>query len=112
MTNEEILDYSFPMPVGLEGVSYRSPEDSEVDEEGMVTDEFDESTDEFSGSDDYDDLDSTSTDEDLPYPPDYMTVVSQEVRTLKGGGQVVDVTIELPDLDDEGTKYDLRVTKA
>lgn len=114
MTNEQFLEYSFPMPPGVEGLEYRSPDDSEIDEDGEITEEStdSDSSGEFSGADDYDDLDNTSTDEDVPSPPDYMTIVSQEVRTLKGGGQVVDVTIELPDLDNDGTKYDLRVTKA
>ena len=40
-----------------------------------------------------------------------MNVISQSAKTLKGGGQVIDVIVEFPDLND-GHKYEMRVTKA
>ena len=108
MAVEQLLDPSVHLPAGVKDVKYKDPDQFEV---FIDPDEFEENfedSDEFSGSE-YD-FGEDDVDEGGIYPPDFMEIVDQTVRTLPGGGQVVDITIELPDLED-GNKYDLRLTK-
>lgn len=107
---EKVLDPTFHFPPGVRSIRYKGPEDDDDWNDSDELDESDEAPDEFSGPD----IDEDGEDEDdengRPYPPDSFEIVSQTVRTLKGGGQVVDVTIEFPDLT-SGSQYDLRLTK-
>lgn len=112
MTDKK-LDFNFDLPPEVAGLSYVSP-----DKTLNADDDFEEAREsqiEFVGADPDEDGFSDHADDDSSesgkvYPPDYMNVVSQTVRTLKGGGQVVDVVIELPDLVG-GDKYEMRLTK-
>lgn len=110
MSDDQILDPTFHLPPGVKDVKYQDYDEIEVFVEPDELDGSDDDMVEFSGADtellETDELD----DEGGIYPPDTMTIVSQQVRTLPGGGQVVDVTVELPDLE-EGNKYDMRFTK-
>lgn len=110
MSDEQILNPNFHLPPGVKDVRFKTPEEFEVYYDPESETEIDEDTEEFSGADEGYGDDDFSDDESELYPPDYMTIVGQTVRTLPGGGQVVDVTIELPDLED-GNKYDVRLTK-
>lgn len=108
MADEQLLDPTFHLPTGVKDVKYKEPDQFEVFVDPDEVEETFDDSDEFSGAD-YDSGDDDVDGEGI-YPPDYMEIVNQEVRTLPGGGQVVDITIELPDLED-GNKYDLRLTK-
>ena len=104
------LDYNFDLPPHVADVYYVKPERIGYFDD----DEIDSDSPEFRGSDaDEDGSSGDNDDGEEPglRPPLYMHIVSQSVKTLKGGGQVVDVTIELPDLP-EGDKYEMRLTKA
>lgn len=99
------------MPPGVKDLEYSVEAEEGNGSDGMLEfDEIEPDDGEFSGADADWGEESASGDQDRPYPPDYMEVISQVVRTLPGGGQVVDVTIELPDLE-SGTKYEVRVSK-
>lgn len=107
--SDKILDPSFHMPPEVAGLRYSEPDEFDEFDDSEFSEEVDSSTDvEFSGSDV--ESDDATSDDNTPYPPDYMEIVSQTVRTLSGGGQVVDVVVELPDLDDGG-RYETRLTK-
>lgn len=94
----------FHMPPGVKDLYYiDSDEVDDHSEVGTWDVEDDTGDSEFESE-------FSSADENNPYPPDYLEIISQTVRTLPGGGQVVDVTIELPDLD-EGDKYEVKVSK-
>lgn len=111
MPDEKLLEPSFHFPPGVRSVRYKGPEEDDDWYDPDESDESDEAPDEFSGADFEDDDFWGDSDEDgLPWPPDTFGIVSQEVRTLKGGGQVVDVVIEFPDLK-SGSQYDLRLSK-
>lgn len=113
-----VLDQIFRFPDAVKDVEYKTGDESEVweileseDVESLYADTEDDTDgfDEDDGEPDAGDGDSGSV--DTLYPPDWMEVVSQSVKTLPGGGQVVDVIIELPDLESDEIKYDVRVTK-
>lgn len=110
MSEDRIIEPSFHFPPGVRSVRYKGPEDDDGWDEPDESDESSDTPEEFYGSD-MEESEEFEDDEDgKPWPPDTFEVISQEVRTLKGGGQVVDVTIELPDLQ-SGSQYDLRLTK-
>ena len=91
----------FDLPPGLSELKY------------TVADEFGEREEEIVPNDEIIEgdvwMDESEDNGDLPDTPEFITIVDQVVRTLPGGGQVVDVTIELPDLPG-GDRYDIRVT--
>ena len=102
------LDHIFTAPEGVRGVGYKNPEESDlnveavntyINEDGIIVQESET-------PEDY----STTTEDNVPLPPDGFTLVSQRVRTLPGGGQVVDAIIEVDDLP-EGYKYEVRIDK-
>lgn len=106
MTNEIILEPNFQMPPDLANARYKEVEEADESYDPDLSEEVDEESDVFSGADDDESYDESSE----IYPPDWMIVESRTVRTLPGGGQVVDVVIELPDLDD-GDRYEVKVSK-
>lgn len=110
MADEKVLEHSFHFPVGVKEVRYLTPEDREEWFDPEDSEEYEFDSEDFSGADNEDESDDLYSDDGPPLPPDSIVIVSQEVRTLPGGGQVVDVTLEMPELSD-GQQYDMRVTK-
>lgn len=113
-----VLDQIFRFPDAVKDVEYKDGEESEVwelleseDVDDLYVDTYEDSDDEFTGDESEPDVADDDGEIDTLYPPDWMEVVSQSVKTLPGGGQVVDVIIELPDLESDAIKYDVRVTK-
>lgn len=110
-----VLDQIFRFPDAVKDVEYKDGEESEVWElleSEDVDDLYVDTYEDFAGGDSEPDVaDDADGEIDTLYPPDWMEIVSQSVKTLPGGGQVVDVIIELPDLESDAIKYDVRVTK-
>lgn len=97
----ENVEPIFNLPPGLSNLKYTVTDDfGDREEEIVPNDEI------IEGDVWMDESDGTGG---LPDTPEFITIVDQVVRTLPGGGQVVDVTIELPDLPG-GDRYDIRVT--
>lgn len=90
------VDRNFYIPDGLESVEYDSndPTDDSAAEAVVGSSEGGEAGGEGAGV----------------LVPDRLKIISQTLRTNKGGEMVVDVVVEVPDV--KGViKYDLRVTK-
>ena len=109
MAKDTKLDFNFDLPPGVSDMSYKDFQTLGAFDEEEVNrpDEFDGSDSDAGGVD----TDNSAGEEGRVLPPSYMNVISQSAKTLKGGGQVIDVIVEFPDLND-GHKYEMRVTKA
>lgn len=95
------IDRRLDLPPGLEDLEYEIEDDLTA----YDTEEDESESPDYDLGDAYEE---TSGESEL-FPPDYITIVSQTVRTLPGGGQVVDVVLDLPD-PEEGYKYNIRST--
>jgi len=82
------LDHNIFIPEGAEGISYSDNYYEDWDETGIADDESDQT----------------------PAVPEKFVVISQTLRSVRGGGYVVDVVIETDDYNDQ-TEIDTRITK-
>jgi hypothetical protein len=110
--NDNTIDPMFYIPPELDIYDY--PDDStggftsETDELG--DDDLDGEGDDFLDSDEL--LYDESEDDyyDLPDVPDEFEVISQTIRTMPNGSQVIDLVVEVEDVIGVDT-YDFRVVK-
>jgi hypothetical protein len=106
------IDPNFFLPPDVVDMRYKEPD--EENDSALVRDEstgevvsvdYDEV-----GVSDIDGSESGGSDSDALFPPDYVTVVSQEVRVTGDGKFVVDVILDVEDI--QGViQYDVRLTK-
>lgn len=108
MENERLIyeyDPNFFIP---EGVKNFRPKTDIIDDSQATFEPINEQTETYSDEDS--ELDDDVSD-DIPSVPEFISVVSQTVRTAPDGTQVVDMVIEVEDSSDS-VKYDIRLAKA
>jgi hypothetical protein len=109
-TPEVVLHPTFFFPPGVVDISSGTSESTDEDDVtyddsasvDVVTDSAEDSTETTI-------IDDDGSAEQLP-TPQWMTIISQEVRISSDGKAVIDVVIELEDVTG-ATEYDVRVTK-
>lgn len=107
------IDPNFSLPPGVIDVGYRDitePGDNGTERSATTGEVVDVSYDEATSPSEYfypEDSNGTSV---LLFPPDTVTVLSQQTRITSDGKTVVDVVLELPDAGN-GLTYDIRLTK-
>ena len=98
------VDPRFPVPPAI-NVIYTTREDIATDESDGLDEQVPVSV---TIEDPYGSGTSGTT---VLYPPNYITVVSQTVRVVSGGTQVVDVLLEVEDVQGAAS-FEVKVAKA
>jgi hypothetical protein len=113
--DETYIDPNFFLPPNVFDIRYIDKDDTS---EGEDVPELSESD---SGPTDIDTIDTVTAEDDYasalpettnPLPiPDGLTVVSQTVKAAAGGGYLVDIVVDIPDMPGV-ENFDVAVTKA
>lgn len=111
--DETYIDPQFFLPPGVYDFQYIDKDDISDGEEGATEfSEFDTVSDELTQTADEAFVADVSPESDSPLPiPEGLTIVSQSVKAAAGGGYLVDIIVDIPDM--HGVEnFDVAVTKA